>query len=217
MPSPACARRQRGFTLIEVLVALSIMAVLATMAWQGIDGMARTRQASNAAVERTLRVNSALAQWELDLQSVHDGAGVPALRFDGATLRLTREAEGGVQLVAWTLRDGAWWRWASPAATRLADLQEYWLRSQQLVGNEPGTLRVLDNATAVQVHFFRGNAWANAQSAGDTDAPSAPPGASAPAGAAAAGIERLPTGVRLLLTLGETPLTRDIVLYPAAP
>ena len=51
MPKPA--RMRRGFTLVEVLVALSIMAVLATMAWQGIDGMVRARDISQARLDRS--------------------------------------------------------------------------------------------------------------------------------------------------------------------
>jgi general secretion pathway protein J len=214
--------RQRGFTLVEVLVALTIMAVLSTMAWQGIDAMARTREASNAAVERTLRIQTALAQWEHDLRALDNTRTVPPLNFDGATLRLTRVADGGVQLVTWSLRAGAWWRWASPAVTSVDALQEHWLRSQQLLGNEPGTLRVMDGATGMQVYFYRGNGWANAQSAADLAA--APPpaaaaaaAASAPAPAPARLVEQLPTGVRLLLTLGQGPLTRDIALPPQMP
>jgi general secretion pathway protein J len=200
------SRPSLGFTLVEVLVALSIMAVLAGMAWRGVDAMARSRSASNEAVERTLRLQTAIAQWEQDLLSLHNGRSVPALRFDGATLRLTRETEGGVALVAWSLRDGAWWRWSSPAVTRVSELQEHWLRSQQLIGNEPGTLKVVDEAGALQVYFFRGNAWANAQSAGDTVV--------GERGVAEG--EQLPTGVRLVLDVRGAPLTRDIVLAPQA-
>ena len=200
--------RQGGFTLVEVLVALVIMAVLAGMAWRGVDGMARSRSASNDAVERTLRLSTALAQWEQDLLALHNSPSVPSLRFDGTALRLTRETEGGVALVAWSLRDGAWWRWASPAVTRVPDLQEHWLRAQQLLGNEPGTLKVVDDASQVQVFFFRGNGWSNAQSAGD---------AAAADGRGAAAGEQLPTGVRLVLTVGGATLTRDIVLAPQTP
>lgn len=209
-------RRPRGFTLVEVLVALTIMAVLSMMAWQGIDAMARTRQASNAAVDRTLRIQTALAQWERDLQALQATRSVPPLRFDGARMTLTREAEGGIQLVVWSLRDGSWWRWASPAVTFVDDLQEHWLRSQQLLGNEPGTLRVMGDTTAMQVYFYRGNGWANAQSSGDLVARAPAPTAAASAPAQPA-VEQLPTGVRLVLTLGETALTRDIALAPQQP
>ena len=45
---------RRGFTLVEVLVALVIMAVVAAMGWQGVSGMARAREIATAASERTL-------------------------------------------------------------------------------------------------------------------------------------------------------------------
>jgi general secretion pathway protein J len=205
----------RGFTLVEVLVALVIMAVLAGMAWSGIDGMARSRTASNESVEKTLRLNTALAQWEQDLLALQNTLFVDPIDFDGATLRVTREAEGGVQLVAWSLRGGAWWRWASPAVTQVNELQEYWLRSQQLLGNEPGTLKVIEDAADLQIYFFRGNGWSNAQSAGDVAAPAAVPASGA--ALAAAPVEQVPSGVRLVLAVGGKTLTRDTVLAPQLP
>ena len=103
-----------GFTLVELLVGLSIMAVIAAMAWRGVDGISRSRAASQEAGERTLRLNTAIAQWEHDLLQVEDTGVVPPLAFDGATLRLTRRHERGAQVVAWTLRAGSWWRWPAP-------------------------------------------------------------------------------------------------------
>jgi prepilin-type N-terminal cleavage/methylation domain-containing protein len=75
--------RSRGFTLVEVLVALLILAVLSGMAWRGIDGMARARSGSQQQLERSLRLNTVIAQWEQDLSAVYDSAEVPALAFDG--------------------------------------------------------------------------------------------------------------------------------------
>ena len=37
------AARHRGFTLIEVLVAVVIMAIMSLMAWQGVDGIVLVR------------------------------------------------------------------------------------------------------------------------------------------------------------------------------
>ncbi|NJM44213.1 MAG: prepilin-type N-terminal cleavage/methylation domain-containing protein [Brachymonas sp.] len=34
----------RGFTLIEVLIALMVMSLMAVLTWQGVDGMARATQ-----------------------------------------------------------------------------------------------------------------------------------------------------------------------------
>jgi general secretion pathway protein J len=200
--------RARGFTLVEVLVALSIMAVLATMAWQGVDGIVRARDISQATMERTLRLNTVIAQWDQDLKSVYDSAVVPALAFDGATVRLARTAPGGVQMVAWQLQGSQWRRWAGPVVTDVASLQDSWLRSQQLLGDEPGQLLLLDNVTEVQLYFYRGNGWSNAQSTADK--------IEAPAGTASGVVEvaqeALPSGVRLQLNIASGVLTRDIML-----
>lgn len=210
---PNRLRRARGFTLVEVLVGLAIMATLAAMAWRGVEGISRSRAISQESVERTLRLNTALAQWERDLVELEDTGVVPPLAFDGATLRLTRRLDAGVQVVAWSLRAGAWWRWASTPTTRVADLRQLALRSQQLMGDEPGTLRILEGASAIQVYFWRGSGWSNAQSTGDIAAPSASPAS----GPAASEREKTPGGVRLVLTLTGGTLTRDVVLAPQAP
>jgi len=210
MPGPS--RSQSGFTLVEVLVALSLMAVLAGLAWKGLDGIARARTVSEARVEQTLRLNTVLAQWEQDLQSVYDTAMVPALSFDGASLRLVRRQADGLQVVAWSLRDQRWLRWTGPVVAQPAALQESWLASQQLLGNEAAQLRMQVGVTEWQVYFYRGNAWSNAQSSADA----APPATSASAPVATR--VKLPTGVRVVLGFEggglAGKLTRDVLLAP---
>ena len=224
--SPPSHLGVRGFTLVEVLVALAIMAVLAAMSWQGIDAMIRAKAINQENMERTLRLATVLGQWEQDLLQVHDQPGTPPLLFDGAALRLVRRTPDGVQVVVWALRDGLLQRWSSPSVTDAAQLREHWLRSLQLLGNETQQLRVLDNLTSMQVYFWRdgdGN-WSNAQSSGSTgnnatNVTAAPTGdGGSPPPPIPALKSTLPEGVRVIWTFAgatDAPkLTRDIQMSP---
>jgi general secretion pathway protein J len=221
-------RRPSGFTLVEVMVALAVLALIAALGWQGIDGIVRTRDASRERLEAMLRLNTVLAQWEADLGALQATPDVPPLAFDGRTLRLTRRTDEGLQIVAWAVREGAdgapgsrWQRWAGAPVTTRSGLQEQWLRSQQLLGNEPGQITLAGGVNGWQLYFWRDNAWTNAQSSGDVEAaPLAPAPVASGASAPRPGRPRevLPTGVRLVIGFdgGATAgtLTRDVAVAP---
>jgi general secretion pathway protein J len=206
--------RHRGFTLVEVLVAVVIMAIMSLMAWQGVDGIVRARESNQERLELTLRLETVIAQWEQDLASLQETTAVPALTCDGQSVRITRRTEGGMQVVAWSLRPdnttATWQRWAGPPVTTTTALQETWLRSQQFQGGEPGQLKALSGLDQWQVYFFQGNAWANCQSTGNV------------AGAAETAAPprlALPSGVRLVLAFApgsglNGSLIRDTLLAP---
>ena len=226
-------QKQIGFTLVEVLVALMVMALMAAMAWQGVDGVVRSRNDSQARLEQTLRLNTVVAQWEQDLASIQDTGAAPGLQFDGVSLRFTRSTVGGMQVVVWSLRPSSLiggsevavlpkgevlQRWAGPVVTSKNDLQEQWFRSLQFLGNEVGQLSTLGGLSSWQVYFYQGNAWANAQSTGNS-VNAANPGTGANAANAANSGQALPTGVRVVLAFAEGSgnvgsLTRDTALIP---
>jgi general secretion pathway protein J len=213
-------RGARGFTLIEVMVALLILAVMAGMAWKGADGIVKAREIADGNVRRTLRLQSVMTQWQADLTSVLDTKVVDALKFDGGALRLTRQTPGGMQVVVWALRSGRLVRWAGPPVTTVGQLREQWTQSFQYQGREPGSTPALKGVEQWQLYFFRGGAWTNAQSSAGTA--QVVPG-SAPAtglGMALAGqaaTDPLPMGVRSVLTLGDGSgyqgrITRDVLM-----
>lgn len=214
-------RRSRGFTLIEVLVSLLILSVLAATAWKGMDAISSARRVSDENLRQTLKLQSVITQFEADLGQVVDTLAVEGMQFDGAHLRLTRRAPGGVQVVVWYLSAGHMVRWASPVTTQVGALQKYWLSSYLLKGSEAGTLDALDGVQAVQAYCFRGGALTNCQSSGNVKASTAT-GASAIANAVTVNgtvRQQLPDAVRLQVTLGEGSgfqgtLTRDILLGP---
>lgn len=223
---PGPAGLAAGFTLVEVLVALAIMAVLAGLAWRGLDGMLRARDVSQQSVESTARLNTVLAQWEQDWAALFDTGVVPAQSFDGRSLRLTRTLRDGVAVVVWTQQDGGTLRrWVGPASTTLVPLRESWLASQQLLGNEPAQVKLMSDLLGWQLYYYRGNAWTNAQSsAGSAQDPSPPPppapGASGPGTSRTPQRVRepLPDGVRVVFDFGNgRTLTRDLALGPRAP
>lgn len=209
-----------GFTLIEVLIALFIMALMAAMSWQGVDMVMRTRDTAQRRLDDLLRMQSVLAQWDIDLRNIDTTAPVPNLSFDGAHVRLIRHQPEGIQVVVWSVQGGELLRWSAPPTTQANTLQEHWLRSQQLRGNEPGTLHALSGITSWQLQYFYSvsNAWSNAQSTGESegsDEAAPPPSMASPITPEAR--QALPDGVRLILNLNPDSgrsgsITRDIRL-----
>jgi general secretion pathway protein J len=82
-----------GFTLVELLVALVVMALLALLSWRGLDGMTRVQSQTQGHTDNVLALQAGLSQWQTDLDAITLQAnvpGVPGLNYDGNVLRLTR-------------------------------------------------------------------------------------------------------------------------------
>ena len=125
----------RGFTLLEVLIAISLMAVLAVLGWRGLDSVLVTRERLTRASADLAALSVCFTQMEEDLRRAWPvrllGLPVPAVGFSvpqadepAAPLQLLREPPAGgvpgtVQRVSYRLRAGTLERgfapWAAPA------------------------------------------------------------------------------------------------------
>jgi general secretion pathway protein J len=200
--------RSPGFTLVEVMVALIIMAIMAGLAFRGVDALVHSKDAALASTDRTLKMNTGMSQFEYDMSQVVDSKVLPRpIMFDGATLRVARRAPDGIQLVLWTLQNHRWQRWASPPYTHTSQLTEAWMRSQQWDAISGTAVTVLENVDDFQVYLCNpsaqavsGCSWNNVQSTqgGTQNQPGNPATTTTQA-----------NGIRILLKLPEGEITRE--------
>lgn len=132
------ARRATGFTLVEMLVAITIMAVLGLIAWRGLEQLIAQRTRLDDITADTEQVVRTLSQFERDLaQRVPDalvagrtlpGSALPfAVDVDVDTngqprIRVLRaRAGGGTVNVLWSVEAGTLVRTASTANAAGAD------------------------------------------------------------------------------------------------
>src|SRR3546814_10770558 len=110
---------QQGFTLIEVLVSLALMALLSLIWWRALDSVERSSERLQASSDDTLALVRALGQIESDIGRHADNGVLPSgtpwnpaartgallppgIQWRDPVLSLVRSAQGGAwQQVAW--------------------------------------------------------------------------------------------------------------------
>jgi len=201
--SPHRSAWVEGFTLVELLVAISVLALIALMSWRGLDGMVRAQTITQSRSDDVVSVQSALGQWRADLDALVQVSSWRPVDWDGQVLRMTRRSVSdpmdGLLVVGWTTRtiDGKvqWLRWQSPPVRSRGALQSAWDQAARWARNPSTDDRRLEIVTSPvtewQVFYFRGNAWSNPFSSA----------ASNTGGIGGIADLSVPDGIRLLLTL----------------
>jgi len=157
--------RESGFTLMEVLIAIFIFAIVSAIAMGGYNELVRQSDIVDAGAARTRAVQSTMQRLNLDFTSLEprpvrqplgDGL-VPALRAD--------EKSGTGGLVEFT-HSG----WSNPAgvprstlqrvAYRMEDnklIRDYWLALDRTMTSEPESAELLDRVKSVKFRFMDQN------------------------------------------------------------
>jgi len=177
--------RSCGFTLLELLVALAVFAIMATAAYSGLRSVLFTRAAVEEENRRLAAVQLAVFRLEQDIEQalprgVRDEYGEPQPALHGGellsdTLVLTRagwdnplgQLRANLQRVAYRLREGRLWRL-------------YWTVLDRGGAMEPRETLLLDQVREFRVRFLdQSDAWQNdwpppASSAADHSLPPDP-------------------------------------------
>lgn len=151
-------RNTHGFTLLELLIAISIFALLSLTAYAALDNAIKQKQIGESQADALRRIQTGLLHMERDLQQAVDrpsnnGLSVePALEYstlDGASLRITHigrsnplgRPRGNLQRTAYMLKDGAVHRMA-------------WQHLDSLQGEEPQQAILLNNVESMTLRLM---------------------------------------------------------------
>lgn len=210
--------RRAGFTLVELLVAIGILAMVAVLGWRGLDGIVRARVALTNEMEITRGMQLAFAQLQNDCENAASSElmrGQPALLWDADRLTLVRKVyvehePSRLQVISYRVVNGQLIRRESPGTRDLNQVGQLWqaLASDTPADNSPSVVLQVGVA-GMQVQGWQNNAWRNEPTAvgGNVDPP--PPN---PPPVPGRSLE--PTGVQVALTvqgLGQ-PMVKSFLL-----
>ncbi|MBQ5940951.1 type II secretion system protein J [Massilia sp. AB1] len=214
------SKRRAGFTLVELLVAISILAIVAVLGWRGLDGIVRGRIVLTEQMETTRGMQLAFAQMQSDCAHLAGGDVLgrrPYLQWDADRLTLVRKVyvenePSRLQVVSYRVAGGQLLRRESPGTRDLAQLEQLWqsISSDAPAQNSP-PVALQNGVLGMQIQAWQNNAWRNepAQVVGNPQQQQQPPLVQAPTGAS-----NEPTGVQVALNVRNlaAPMIKSFLL-----
>lgn len=92
-----------GFTLIEMVIAITILAIIALISWRSLDGIIRGQHKLAESLEETRAIDRFFEQLDIDFgEAVHDDdLGEAAVAFGDGDLRIVRQLREAHQPIRW--------------------------------------------------------------------------------------------------------------------
>ncbi|MBS1186981.1 MAG: prepilin-type N-terminal cleavage/methylation protein [Burkholderiaceae bacterium] len=156
-------RRSRGLTLVELLVAISILAVVAVLGWRGLDSIIRSRAALTDDIEQVRSMQLTFAQMQRDCEQLARATALNSrtvLSVGNNSLTLVRNvvAENQplqLQVVSYRLLDGKLLRGESASTRNLRDLDALW---RSAVDGDAAVVVLQAGVAGMNFRYWPGNA-----------------------------------------------------------
>jgi general secretion pathway protein J len=180
--------RHKGLTLVELLVAISVLGFVAVLGWRGLDSIVRARIALTSDMEQTRGMQLAFAQLQSDCAHLVSPSALPnriPLAVGQGRLTLVRTVfadnqPSRLQVITYRVNDGMLTRRESAATRDLRELDTLW----QTAVNDTDTgqaVTLQSDVAAMTMRLWISDGWRTEADAvitigGSTATPSVPTG-----------------------------------------